>query len=246
MYNNPKGTLVYSSINNYDSKIYSLYNGNVISIQPVDISKNYMTVYSLLNINDFEELEATKLNCYSINLKLKSEHTINNKVYDMELQFVCKGKYLYSNDDSLTFVNSSIFVNIVESNKDESEIFKNIDFSNLEELYTNENEDARKPLSKESFLLIGHDELFDHFALLRKFYFYKATDNIPPCSANYTGLWLVYYDDNSMLNISRSKYNQLYEFIKKNKNTIDGNNSSTNIINYNNVFKVDFTTKDSL
>lgn len=141
----------------------------------------------LKNTSKNEEAEIIYANCTSINFKMPSEHFIEEKRYDMELQIGCSSK---------TF--KGVVSVLVEKSTTQSTFFDNFkSFLETKDL----------PITVK---ITQFDDLFDALSIVDGVYTYDAYQSYPPCKDSYS-----YYVINKPISITQQYLDFFYGLLNK-------------------------------
>ncbi len=185
-----------SYVNNFSISTPTLDNGNIT----VKINGTIFT-YKILNIH----------------FHLNSEHTINDKLYDMEMHIV------HENTNSSDINNLHMVIGYIfeaKENYDDNDFLKSIGFNTGN---TVSNVKVKDIVKKE------------------KVYYYKGSLTTPPCTEDVN--WVVIEDIKKM---SKRQFDKFEEYVKKiNENYSNGNNRKTFELNGRKVYKSEINDDDS-
>jgi carbonic anhydrase len=136
-----------------------------------DEKNSFGTVFYNLDKDDSDKHLYYFFNCTKLYFRIPGEHIIDEKKFDMELQFNCTGEIPGDKSHNLKYVFVAIPVIAVEDTQEQSNFFKN--FESLQNVST---ENLPYSLSIDSF-----DEVLNPFNMFNKIFFYSGSVNYPEC-----------------------------------------------------------------
>lgn len=168
------------------------------------------TVYYNLYTDDFGDNYYYFFNCTKLYFRIPGEHIIDDKKYDMELQFNCTGEIPGDKSHNVKYVFVAVPVIAVEDTEQQSNFFNNFDVL-LKQNVTMDN--LPYSLAIDSF-----DEILNPFNMFNKIFFYVGSVNYPECMIDSN--WIVVENP---ITIRKSLSQAFFSLLDKNQ-IVDGNN----------------------
>jgi carbonic anhydrase len=168
------------------------------------------TVFYNLDKDDSGKQQYYYFNCTRLYFRMPGEHKIDNKTFDMELQFNCTGEIPGDKSHNTKFVFVAVPVVAVNDTESQSNFFDN--FNVLQ------NEHVSSDNFPYTFLIDNFDDILNPFNMFNKVFFYTGSVNYPECMIGAN--WIVI---ENQVTIRKSLLNAFFSLLDPNQ-IKDGNN----------------------
>ena len=168
------------------------------------------TVFYNLYIDDFGDQQYYFFDCKKLYFRMPGEHTIDNKTFDMELQFNCTGEISGDASHNMKSVFVAVPVVAVNDNESQSNFFDNFNILQNEHVSS---DNFPYTLSIDNF-----DDILNPFNMFNKIFFYVGSVNYPECMSEAN--WIVI---ENQVTIRKSLLNAFFSLLDPNQ-IQEGNN----------------------